>query len=186
MVSQRTSSTGNTSINRTNRIAVRLEHACYVCGSVLSTASATINHLRSIHGVDIPPRMIGRKRPQDYDYDFRGDQKDAELHYACSSCWFHCPQDNDTNAGIQALNDHVLQEHDPIKVDIRNPNRGNSTSSRRNSTSSSRNSTSSRRNSTSSSSTHQPDITDENVNSITSKLEEIISMFKSYAIKSKN
>ncbi|KAI9341318.1 hypothetical protein BD770DRAFT_414849 [Pilaira anomala] len=91
---------------------VCLSHGCYVCGSVLSTASATRNHIARIHGMYLPPREVGTRRPQENDCVFvpHDENRDSD-HYACPSCWFHCPYEE-----LDILNDHTLDEHDPQPI----------------------------------------------------------------------
>ncbi|KAL0582166.1 hypothetical protein ABG067_008066, partial [Albugo candida] len=108
--------TGNTSVTKIPKTRVFLEYPCYICGDMLSRAKNAIDHANRIHGFDIPSRLQGRKRPQDDFYEYIRDRNAEvdEMHYSCASCWFHCPEDEN---GIQTLNAHVRQEHDPIKVD---------------------------------------------------------------------
>lgn len=94
---------------------IYLQYTCYICGNAMSSAKQTINHIKNIHGYEVPSRAVGRRRPQDNDYEYIRDkisERDA-LHYACSSCWFHCPEDN-----LEVLNKHTNDEHNPLKVDI--------------------------------------------------------------------
>lgn len=95
-----------------NRERVCLSHGCYVCGSVLSTASAARNHIARIHGMYLPPRDVGSRRPQENDCVFvpHDENRDSD-HYACPSCWFHCPYEE-----LDILNDHTLDEHDPQPI----------------------------------------------------------------------
>lgn len=118
--SRHSTATGNTSVTKVRKSRVYLEYPCYICGNILSGAKSAINHANRIHGFDIPTRMIGRKRPQDDNYEFTRDRNAEvdEMHYSCSSCWFHCPEDDGGGEGIRVLNEHVRAEHDPIKVDI--------------------------------------------------------------------
>lgn len=91
---------------------VCLAHGCYICGNILSNASSTRNHIARIHGMHIPPREPSVRRPQDKDYAFvsQGEEYDSD-HYACPSCWYHCPQTN-----LDSLNKHTLLEHDPQSI----------------------------------------------------------------------
>lgn len=108
-------STGTRSDNKLEKPRVYLQHACFICGNLMSNAKPTINHIDTIHGFNVPTRAIGRKRPQDNEFEYiRNMQMEHDvIHYACPSCWFHCPDDE-----LEALNKHTREEHDPIQVDI--------------------------------------------------------------------
>lgn len=200
MVTARTApqstATGVTSTNKLNKIRVYPEHACYICGNILSSAVSAINHIRRIHGYELPRRQVGHNRPSNNEYEYvRGkDTEVDELHFACCSCWFTCPEDE---LGLQDLNSHVREEHDPQKVDItkegsdilRTPS---NRPSRRGSVSSTKSTDSSGvtvrpRPSTSSPSggggkrgttPNGTPITEESAHDIASKLDELINLFK--------
>ncbi|KAL9540535.1 hypothetical protein MBANPS3_009626 [Mucor bainieri] len=74
-----------------------------------------INHVESIHGYKLPSRQVGHKRPQDPHYEYNNNPESDDdydtSHYACSSCWFHCPE-----AGLKELSDHVNRVHRPKNV----------------------------------------------------------------------
>ncbi|KAG2229488.1 hypothetical protein INT48_003850 [Thamnidium elegans] len=90
---------------------VILDHGCYICGRVFSSAAATRTHIKNVHGYDIPGRFNGVKRPlnKNYNYSTRieTDEYD-EAHYACPSCWFHCPMDE-----LAVFHDHTIKQHSP-------------------------------------------------------------------------
>ena len=90
-------------------------YPCYICGNILSKARQVINHVDAIHGYKLPVRSVGHKRPQDPHYEYNNDpQTDDDYdisHYACASCWFHCPE-----AGLKELSDHVNEVHHPENV----------------------------------------------------------------------
>ncbi|KAI7895533.1 uncharacterized protein EV154DRAFT_398546, partial [Mucor mucedo] len=86
---------------------IYLQHTCYICGNAMSGGTQTINHIKAVHGYEIPSRAVGYKRPQDNDQEYVRDMSNADvLHYACPSCWFHCPEDD-----LEALNEHTRDEH---------------------------------------------------------------------------
>ncbi|EPB92089.1 hypothetical protein HMPREF1544_01153 [Mucor circinelloides 1006PhL] len=91
-------------------------YPCYICGNILVKARQVINHLEAIHGYKLPVRAVGHKRPQDPQYDYNNDPQSKDdydvSHYACASCWFHCPE-----AGLKELSDHVNATHHPENVD---------------------------------------------------------------------
>ncbi|KAG2194131.1 hypothetical protein INT47_004201 [Mucor saturninus] len=113
------------------RRSILLRHACYICGGLMSNAGPTLNHLFNIHGFDLPSRERSRRRPQEPAYEFVRDPEMGydEVHLACPSCWFHCPDGN-----LDALCKHTQDEHDPIEVDtekrnsMRRPSRSRSNS----------------------------------------------------------
>ncbi|KAI9252559.1 hypothetical protein EDC94DRAFT_496788, partial [Helicostylum pulchrum] len=73
---------------------IALNHGCYICGNVYSSAGYVLDHIYNTHGFDIPARMPSVRRPQDRQYDYvisRDTEEFDEEHYACPSCWFHCP-----------------------------------------------------------------------------------------------
>ncbi|KAI8385746.1 hypothetical protein BD560DRAFT_384212 [Blakeslea trispora] len=101
--------------------AVTLDYACYICKSILSKPAQVIQHVESVHGYRLPRRHVGHKRPLDPNYHFVGknDLEEAQIsHYACSSCWFHCPE-----TGIAELADHVIMEHNPQAVTPSKPSK---------------------------------------------------------------
>ncbi|GAA5817202.1 hypothetical protein MFLAVUS_010745 [Mucor flavus] len=90
---------------------VILDHGCYICGRVFSSAAAARGHVKSIHRYNIPGRSNGVKRPlhRNYNYSTRTDTDEYDgLHYACPSCWFHCPLDR-----LDELHDHTMEQHNP-------------------------------------------------------------------------
>jgi Pyruvate/2-oxoacid:ferredoxin oxidoreductase delta subunit len=94
---------------------VHLLDTCYICGNNFSKAVVVIDHVRRIHGYDLPRRRQGYKRPQNKNAEYVRD-KNGEWDYqdlACPSCWFHCPEEE-----LRELNQHTRDTHDPIKVDI--------------------------------------------------------------------
>ncbi|KAI8337814.1 hypothetical protein EDC96DRAFT_523419 [Choanephora cucurbitarum] len=100
---------------------VKLDYACYICKSILSKPAQVIQHVERIHGYRLPRRHVGHRRPADPNYHFvsEGDMEEAEIsHYACASCWFHCPE-----TGIAELADHVMKEHAPQYVNGVKPRR---------------------------------------------------------------
>ncbi|KAI7894550.1 uncharacterized protein EV154DRAFT_599898 [Mucor mucedo] len=109
----RRSSTGSRSGK--GRRTILLRHACYICGGLMSNAGPTLNHLYSIHGYDLPSRERSRRRPQEPAYEYVRDPQMGydEVHLACPSCWFHCP-----DGDLDALCKHTQDEHDPVEVDM--------------------------------------------------------------------
>ncbi|KAK4516462.1 A_deaminase domain-containing protein [Mucor velutinosus] len=95
---------------------ITFTYPCYICGNILSKARQAINHVEVIHGYKLPVRQVGHKRPQDPHYEYNNDPDTVDdydvSHYACASCWFHCPE-----AGLKELSDHVNQVHHPENVD---------------------------------------------------------------------
>lgn len=53
-------STGTTSDNKLEKLRAYLEHTCFICGNIMSSAKQTINHVERIHGYDVPTRDVGR------------------------------------------------------------------------------------------------------------------------------
>ncbi|GAN01078.1 hypothetical protein MAM1_0004c00509 [Mucor ambiguus] len=90
-------------------------YPCYICGNILSKARQAISHVEVIHGYKLPVRQVGHKRPQDPHYEYNNDPETDDdydvSHYACASCWFHCPE-----AGLKELSDHVNEAHHPDNV----------------------------------------------------------------------
>ncbi|CAO3629515.1 unnamed protein product [Mucor hiemalis] len=198
MVTARTApqskATGVTSTNKMNKILVYPEYTCYICGNVLSSAISCINHVRRIHGFELFPRLVGRNRPPNNEYEYSRDKDEEvdELHYACCSCWFTCPEDGE---GIQTLNNHVREEHDPQKVDITKEGsdmleqRSSRGTSRRGSVSSNKSDSSNKRISRAGTSSpprfrsttpNGTPITEKSALDISSKLDELINLFKKY------
>lgn len=92
---------------------VKLEYACYICGDILSAAKVVIDHVKRIHGIEIPSRQVGRNRPSSKEYEYLRDSNgDFDLlHYSCASCWYHCPETD-----LTELRDHYVEEHNPKNV----------------------------------------------------------------------
>ncbi|KAK4511429.1 uncharacterized protein ATC70_012644 [Mucor velutinosus] len=97
---------------------IAFEYPCYICGSVLSKARQTINHLENIHGYKINGRSVGRRRPENPNFVYINDPKkrtDFEVyHCSCPSCWFHCSCDENA---LTALANHINEFHNPQNVD---------------------------------------------------------------------
>lgn len=91
-------------------------YPCYICGNIFGKGRQIINHIEAIHGYKLPARSVGHKRPPDTLYEYKNDPSSEEeydiSHYACPSCWFHCPE-----AGLKELSDHVNASHHPENVD---------------------------------------------------------------------
>lgn len=130
MVISRRNSQGSTkSVKKKNleKISVYLEYACFVCGSILGSAKSSINHAKIIHGYVIPARPVGSRRPRNSKFEYVADQSGPWTieEYACPSCWFHSPADD-----LEALNEHIREEHDPVKVENKNMDTANEEFSR--------------------------------------------------------
>lgn len=97
-----------------NKAVVNFEYPCYLCSYIMSKPKVVIDHVRRIHGYEIPTRQVGHRRPPDAEFDYQNDPKgDYDLqHYSCASCWFHCPE-----TGIEELKNHYLITHKPKNVD---------------------------------------------------------------------
>lgn len=104
----------------TKQNKIFLKHACYICGNTYSGAQQTIRHIKDVHGYDIPSRAIGANRSASREYEYvktkeeeggEDDQVVPDTHYACPSCWFHCPEDD-----LEVLDTHINDEHDPVYV----------------------------------------------------------------------
>ncbi|GAN08836.1 hypothetical protein MAM1_0226c08353 [Mucor ambiguus] len=97
---------------------ITFEYPCYICGSVLSKARQTINHIENTHGYRLNGRLVGRRRPEDPNYVYINEPKtrsDFEAyHCSCPSCWYHCPCDEDA---LTSLANHVNKTHKPQNVD---------------------------------------------------------------------
>ncbi|KAI9483914.1 MAG: hypothetical protein EXX96DRAFT_448472, partial [Benjaminiella poitrasii] len=87
---------------------VSFEYPCYICGNILSRARLVIDHVKRVHGYELPVRHVGHHRPVDPEYEFQNDPngKSEVVHYACASCWFHCPE-----AGLGELAEHYETAH---------------------------------------------------------------------------
>lgn len=177
-------STGTRSDNKMEKPRLYLEHTCYICGNIMSSAKQTINHVDRIHGYELPSREVGRKRPQDNEFEYLRDkmaEKDMS-HYACPSCWFHCSEDD-----LEVLNRHTRDEHNPLKVDMtkdddltstRPRNRSNSILSNRSNTSGNRRS---RSNSVSNNNRQSlGTLPPSEVGELGEKLDELINLFKKF------
>lgn len=130
-------STGSRTNNKLKKERMYVENTCYICGNILSGASQTLGHIERMHGYSLPSREVGRRRPQDRNYEYVRD-KNMEYdiaHYGCPSCWFHCSEDD-----LDALNKHTRDEHENEieKVDIAIMDNYRSRRSRSNSVSSTR------------------------------------------------
>ncbi|KAI8640217.1 hypothetical protein BD408DRAFT_404299 [Parasitella parasitica] len=105
---------------------IAFEYPCYICGTVLSKARQVLNHIKSVHGYDLPARAVGRRRPEDPKYIYvnnpQSRQEFEDFHFSCSSCWFHWPT-NDA-AGLVHLARHISKAHDPVNVDPSKNNNG--------------------------------------------------------------
>lgn len=107
---------------QSNKEVLTFTYPCYICGNILGKGRQVINHVEAIHGYRLPIRSVGHRRPQDTLYEYNNNPSSSEeydiSHYACSSCWFHCPE-----AGLKELSDHVNATHHPENVDpIKNKN----------------------------------------------------------------
>lgn len=93
---------------------IALNHGCYICGNVYSSAAYVLDHVYGTHGIDLPARRPSVRRPQDRQFDYVMG-KDAteydEEHYSCPSCWFHCPMDE-----LKVFHAHTVEEHDPVRI----------------------------------------------------------------------
>ncbi|KAI8079385.1 hypothetical protein BDF21DRAFT_463457 [Thamnidium elegans] len=106
--------------DNTGKYLIALDHGCYICGHVYSSAATARNHIRNIHGYNILSRINGINRPLDrnYNYVMRKDtDKYDEAHYACPSCWFHCPMDE-----LAVFHDHTIKQHRPGRIIIESEN----------------------------------------------------------------
>ncbi|KAI8971666.1 hypothetical protein BDF20DRAFT_915446 [Mycotypha africana] len=93
---------------------VNFEYPCYICGTILSRPKICIDHVRRVHGYELPVRGVGQNRPSDPVYEFQNNpngEYDVQ-HYACPSCWYHCPE-----TGLRELKQHTQEEHHPKIVD---------------------------------------------------------------------
>jgi hypothetical protein len=94
---------------------IAFEYPCYICGNILSRAKQAIDHVRRIHGYNLPTRSVGRRRPPDPQYEYQNDIQNGEydvIHYSCPSCWYHCPE-----AGLAELSEHINDTHHPVNLD---------------------------------------------------------------------
>ncbi|GAA5817200.1 hypothetical protein MFLAVUS_010743 [Mucor flavus] len=93
---------------------IALDHGCYICGRIYCTAGTVRKHIRNVHGYDIPARPNNLNRPMEINYYYKlrknTDYYDV-IHYACPSCWFHCPLDD-----LALFTDHTLVEHKPKPI----------------------------------------------------------------------
>lgn len=99
--------------DKDTKTIVSFEYPCYICGLIMSKPKVVIDHVRKLHGFEIPTRQVGHKRPPETDFDFQNDPKgeyDVQ-HYSCASCWFHCPE-----SGLAELAEHYNGEHNPKNV----------------------------------------------------------------------
>ncbi|KAI8639266.1 hypothetical protein BD408DRAFT_421673 [Parasitella parasitica] len=108
---------------QTNKEVLAFTYPCYICGNILYKAKQAINHIQAVHGYKLPVRAVGHKRPKDLQYEYENSPVSSDdydvSHYACSSCWFHCPE-----AGLKELSDHVNQVHHPENIDPSKNNGG--------------------------------------------------------------
>ncbi|KAI8967314.1 hypothetical protein BDF20DRAFT_901784 [Mycotypha africana] len=99
---------------------ISFSYPCYICGQVLSKAKVCIDHIKRLHGYELPVRAVGHKRPIEPDYDFQNDPTGPydSQHYACSSCWFHCEQGEfGREGGLRDIARHVEESHQPTNID---------------------------------------------------------------------
>ncbi|GAA5811326.1 hypothetical protein MFLAVUS_004759 [Mucor flavus] len=99
--------------NTLDKISVHLEHACFICGIILSGSKTCIEHVKNIHRYVIPFRPPGR-RPENAKFSYTSYPDDDPWtieEYACPSCWYHSPSDD-----LEALNEHIREEHNPTRV----------------------------------------------------------------------
>ncbi|CEP08427.1 hypothetical protein [Parasitella parasitica] len=106
-----------------NKEILAFTYPCYICGNILHSAKQTINHVQAVHGYKLPVRAVGHRRPPDLQYEYQNNPRSTDdydvSHYACPSCWFHCPE-----AGLKELSDHINQVHHPENVDPSKNNGG--------------------------------------------------------------
>lgn len=106
--------------NDTRKYVIALYAGCYICGHTSSSADTAWNHVRNMHRFDIPSRVNDVNRPLDryYDYVLCDDTDEYdEAHFACPSCWFHCPMKEPA-----VFYDHTIVEHDPRRIIIEDTN----------------------------------------------------------------
>ncbi|KAI8082221.1 hypothetical protein BDF21DRAFT_398329 [Thamnidium elegans] len=99
---------------RVGKPLIALNHGCYICGNVYSSATYALDHVYNAHRIDLPSRIPSVRRPQDrqYDYIMARDAADYdEEHYACPCCWFHCPLDE-----LEIFHIHTVDEHNPMRI----------------------------------------------------------------------
>ena len=97
-----------------NKIEVYIEYACFICGIVLSSPKTCLDHVRKIHGYELPPRPVEeKKRPRHHRFKYVRDKSGPYtiVEYACPSCWFHSPETD-----LEALNEHIREEHPLTKL----------------------------------------------------------------------
>lgn len=100
--------------DKETKCVVSFEYPCYICGYIMSKPKTVIDHVKRIHGYEIPTRHVGHKRPPDTEFDYQNNPKgefDVQ-HYSCASCWFHCPE-----SGLAELQEHYNTSHKPKNVD---------------------------------------------------------------------
>lgn len=90
-----------------NKTILYLSYPCYICKDIPYTdGPKLILHLKNEHGIILPSRKRGFKRPTndyfDYQLDFYQDWD--EQHVACPSCWYHSKH-------LEPLEEHIDKNH---------------------------------------------------------------------------
>jgi hypothetical protein len=170
---EKQSTTSSTAKEDKEKARILLKHTCYVCGNTYSGAQQTIRHVKDIHGFDMPSRPIGKNRPSSEEYEYIKKKDDngqvlPEEHYACPSCWYHCP-----DYDLKALYKHTQDEYDPIDL---NPTTGAKENDDDDSDDNNNNSS----NSPTFSGKKSGNVNDSTRREITRKLEEVTDLFKSF------
>lgn len=89
-----------------DRIKIHCVHPCYECHEFFGSPTVVLNHLRTVHCIEIGGRKPGQKRPVNKAFTYSKDHtSDCITHFACPSCWFHCSEDFDT------FSNHVVKSH---------------------------------------------------------------------------
>lgn len=99
-------------------LTLRLVYPCHICKNTNSgygKASTMLKHVRDVHGIDLPSRRIGIRRPANSVFNYQTDTQQGdeyETHLACPSCWYH-------TENIHNLKTHIEEKHDPIAVETK-------------------------------------------------------------------
>lgn len=99
------------------RPMLHLVYPCHICKyseTGYSKATTMLRHIRDIHGIDLPHRRTGIRRPANprFNYQTNMEIEYDDTHLACPSCWYHTED-------IDELREHIAENHDSIVVETK-------------------------------------------------------------------
>ncbi|GAN03837.1 hypothetical protein MAM1_0049c03292 [Mucor ambiguus] len=100
--------------------AIALQYPCYVCKEIFSTAVDVKSHVICAHHYCLPELAseASKTRPAEDHFEFKElpcleeNAKSLMIHFACPSCWYHCPAQD-----VLEYEVHIIEVHNPSSID---------------------------------------------------------------------